>query len=258
MNNLVARRGMLAEAMVAFPGGPFEMGSMDGAQAERPQHTRHLSPFALDRFLVTNAAFAIFVDAVGYHTACERNGRGWGMADGEYKEIEGLSWRSFAGPERQEHPVVLVTWDDAVAYAAWAGKRLPTEAEWEYVARLEAAGGTFTCGDAITVVGQCGAGRSWDNGPGTSPVGTFKSDTGVFDLAGNVWQWCCDRYAPDAYSRHLGGSENESSDLENDVRSRRGGAWNVLQAFRLRCSNRGAYVGHMSAPNIGFRCAVSL
>jgi formylglycine-generating enzyme required for sulfatase activity len=249
-----AAGGSGAGGLVAFPGGAFEMGSDDGAPPERPRHSRTVRPFALDRFPVTNGDFAAFVASTGYATGCERKGSGWGLADGTYREIAGLSWRSFATEERRHHPVVLVNWNDAACYARWAGKRLPTEAEWEYAARAEAGAAPFPWGGSDHQGGECAAGRAWGEMPGTAAVGSFPAAGGVFDLVGNVWQWCADAYSPTAYQHYVDtGGDPAASD--GDLKVRRGGAWNVIQAFRLRCANRGAYASDGAAPNLGFRCA---
>jgi formylglycine-generating enzyme required for sulfatase activity len=247
------------EDMIDFPGGIFEMGSDDGAAAERPRHLHRVAPFSLDRHLVTNADFRAFADETGHITDCERRGRGLGFSDGRYQEIEGLSWRSYASPERERHPVVLVSWSDASQFASWCDKRLPSEAEWECAARSAAGGANFPWGGGEPS-DCCGAGTAWHNGPGTSPVGAYASNNGVFDLVGNVWQWCADVYESEAYANYVKGEagvRREAPFSTGELRARRGGAWNVLQAFRLRCSNRGAYESQAAAPNLGFRCARS-
>ncbi len=150
-----------------------------------------------------------------------------------------------------------MSWLDAQAYASWVSKRLPTEAEWEYAARRGAGADTFPFNSTGDPMALCGAGRHWiDGAPGTSPVANFPSTGDLYDLVGNVWQWCADRYSPRAYSEYLGQISSHSSADVSGLRVRRGGAWNVLQAFRLRCSNRGAYQENAATPNIGFRCAL--
>jgi formylglycine-generating enzyme required for sulfatase activity len=242
------------ETMVRFAGGWFMMGSDDGAPAEQPRHRRCVAPFELDRDLVTNEAFARFADATGYRTTAERAGHAWGFDGERFGDIAGLSWRDYAAAARARHPVVLVSWHDAAAYAAWAGKRLPAEAEWEFAARVAADGEEFPWPATNDPFAHCGAGRSWSAGPGTSPVGLHTSRTGVADLVGNVWQWCADRYAATDYADHVANVPS-ATPAGADLRVRRGGAWNVLQAFRLRCANRGAYMEDRCAPNLGFRCA---
>jgi len=129
-------------AMVFIPGGDFDMGYEHAYEDERPGHRVNLDAFYIDRYEVSNARFEVFVDAIGYVTTAERDGYCWGYLEGgdDFQRLEGGNWRHPAGPgssieNRMNHPVVCVSWHDAAAYAAWAGKRLPTEAEWESAAR---------------------------------------------------------------------------------------------------------------------------
>jgi sulfatase modifying factor 1 len=240
--------------MVIIPAGPFQMGDDAGGDFERPEHAVEISAYWLDQTPTTNAEFARFAAATGYVTAAERAREAWGYADGRFTAVPGLSWRSFAGLDRQDHPVVLVDWNDANAFALWASKRLPTEAEWEKAARGGLVGRLYPWGNDTPDRSQSNFARRAGLVPPTTPVKKYPSNGfGLFDMVGNVWQWCSDYYA-DSYLAH-GPRHNPSGPIAGTHRVRRGGSWNVIQPFRLRCANRGAITPKAAYPNIGFRCA---
>lgn len=216
--------------MAYIPGGSFQMGSEEGQLDERPVRTMQVKPFFMDIHEVTNRDFQTFVQATGYVTVAERkpDPKDFPGADPkllqpgalvfrnqEWAYVPGASWRRPQGPDssiksRLDHPVVQVAWEDAEAYARWAGKRLPTEAEWEFAAR----GGVenpYPWGKSAPTDDDPPA-NIWqgdfpernlamDKYPLTSPVGSFAPNPfGLYDMAGNVWEWCSDWYRADAYS----------------------------------------------------------
>jgi sulfatase modifying factor 1 len=229
--------------MIRIPDGSFVMGSDTFYPEEAPAHRAEVAAFDLDRHPVTNRQFAAFVAATGYLTVAERS------LDGtEYSHLSvaeraagslvfratsgpvdlrnwrawwawqpGASWRHPFGPDsdltgRDDHPVVQVCFTDASAYAAWAGKRLPTEAEWERAARGGVDGRDYAWGDELHPNGAVLA-NSWQGSfpyrntgaagfVGTSPVGSFPAnDFGLVDMIGNVWEWTSSPFTPDHRAR---------------------------------------------------------
>jgi formylglycine-generating enzyme len=228
------------DGMALIPGGTYAIGADDGEPDERPAHRVVLDPFYIDRYEVTNAAFARFVEATGYR------------AEGQ--------WDRYAGPSRRNHPVTSVTWNDAAAYAAWAGKRLPTESEWEAAARGGLEGKAYPNGDELgaddATFGILNTGTQEGLTPAaTTPVGSHRPNGyGLYDMAGNVWEWCADYYTADAYSRAA--SHDPQGPERGAARVVRGGSWND-RASDLRVSNRAGMTPTLIGPIFGFRCARS-
>jgi formylglycine-generating enzyme required for sulfatase activity len=285
--------------MVRLPGGEFRMGSDDFYPEERPVRRATVGPFWIDRHPVTVAEYRRFVKATGYVTAAEQppDAVDYPDADPEllvpgslvFRETAGLvdlddyrnwwgwvpgaDWRHPEGPEsnvggRERHPVTHVAHADAAAYAEWAGKSLPTEAEWEYAARGGLDGAVFTWGDEFAPKGRMMA-NTWqgefpwqnlllDRHERTSPVGTYPPNGyGLYDMAGNAWEWtqdwfaapngrsspcCAPRSAPELFPRRVikGGSHLCAPNY----------------CLRYRPAARQGEAVDTSTSHIGFRCVI--
>jgi len=266
------------EGMVELPGGTFRMGTddPDGFPEDHEGPVREVSvePFAVAAHAVTNERFAEFVRATGYETDAERFGWSYVFAKflpGELRRasprldatpwwcgVSGAQWRHPEGPGsdldgRWDHPVVHVSWHDAAAYCAWAGARLPTEAEWEYAARGGLDQARYPWGDELTPGGEhrCNIwqGRfpvhnsEEDGFSGTAPVDAFEPNGfGLHNVAGNVWEWCADRF-----------------DRTGQTRAMRGGSYLCHASYcnRYRVAARTANTPDSSAGNLGFRVVAS-
>lgn len=221
-----------AGEMVSIKGGLFMMGDNAGDPDERPAHEVTVADFQMDRFEVTNTLFEVFATATGYKTENEQNNKT-------------QTWRTFFTPDTANNPVVLVTWNDAVAYCEWVGKRLPTEAEWEFAAR-GADGRVYPWGneyDASKFNGKASGIR------GTVHVGSYPagaSPFGVEDMAGNVWEWTADWYQP-----YPGGAA--SPFFGEKFRVTRGGGW-FDENKQIRAANRSSAEPGAANDDLGFRC----
>ena len=221
------------DVTVDVPAGSFTMGSDADDSDETPQQQMDLPTFEIDLFEVTNAQFATFVEATGYQTDEETGG--------------GAGWRSFYAEGKDNHPVVKVSWNDAVAYCQWAGKRLPTEAEWEKAAR-GTDGRVYPWGNDWTPEKANVRATGYR---GTIPVGSLgdgASPYGVFDMGGNVWEWTADWYQ--AYP----GSSYQDPYYGERFRVTRGGGW-FEEADTVRASNRNSTSPTAANDDLGFRCA---
>ena len=224
------------EGMVLIPAGSFQMGSDDdeAEDDEQPVHTVHLDAFYMDVYEVTNAQFKAFVDANPQ----------WQKDNLENRFHYSIYLYHWSGPDypagKANHPVVHVGWYAAMAYAEWAGKRLPTEAEWEYAARGGLAGKKYPWGDTITFADANYA----DSGIGdTTPVGQYAANGyGLYDMAGNVWEWC------------LNASETlNSRNPFNFSHVLRSGSW-ITSAQFLRVTDRFWRPPTDGNSDRGFRC----
>jgi len=223
----------MTDIMVEIPAGPFTMGNDAGANDETPAHEVDLPAFEIDQFEVTNADFAQFVEATGHQTDAEKAGLS-------------RAWRD-AAEGKDNHPVVYVSWNDAVAYCEWVGKRLPTEAEWEKAAR-GTDGRIYPWGNDYEASKLNGK----DSGlRGTAAVGSFSggaSPYGAEDMAGNVWEWTADWY--EAYPD----SSFQSPYYGGKYRVLRGGGW-FETAESVRTTTRNATSDTAANDDLGFRCA---
>ena len=225
--------------MALIPAGSFEMGdSKDEPEVwmkwSRPVHTVELDTFYMDVHEVTVGQFRKFVEESGY----------------VYNLWDDVAVFSPTG----KHPMIWVTWDDATAYAEWAGKRLPTEAEWEYAARGGLSGKRYPWGDEIThddanYTGLGGKDK-WDRQ--NAPVGSFDANGyGLNDMAGNVWEWCADRYSRGYYATSP--LKNPTGPDTGLYRVLRGGSW-VNNSNGLRAAYRNVDAPAYAYGLIGFRC----
>ena len=211
--------------MALVPAGSFLMGSAGGGRDERPQHTVYLDAFYIDRAEVSCERYGRFLKETGYPA-----GDLWNP---EY--------------DRPDDPVVGVSWHDAVAFAAWAGKRLPTEAEWEKAARGGLVGKKYPWGD------EPGNERANYMSFGTTPVKSYEPNAyGLYDIAGNVWEWCQDWYDPDHYRQSP--LRNPLGPVYGTHKVIRGGYWYSSEET-LRVSNRHRHEPAHRSFLIGFRCA---
>ena len=264
--------------MVYIPGGEFEMGDNSGlgTNDEAPLHIVHLDPYYIDKYEVTNALFEQFINDGGYTTREYWSDDGW-----EWKQDEEVSFPEYwesgeynSGPSYTDYPVVGVSWYEAEAYCVWAGKRLPTEAEWELAAKgtegniwpwgneffQEIEGETVHC----NFNGSDG-GRS-DPYERSSPVGSFPtgdSPYGVSDMAGNVEEWCYDWYSNTYYQGSpMDNPQGPVGNPTTDSKVERGGSWIKysypdLSGFYFRTSKRYYKDPDRRKHYIGFRCVRS-
>ncbi|MFZ0577825.1 MAG: formylglycine-generating enzyme family protein [Psychrobacillus psychrotolerans] len=269
------------EKMVYLSGGEFIMGTNDNEgspeDGEGPARRMSVSPFYIDRHTVTNEEFMQFVQETGYQTEAEQFG--WSFVFYHFVEknkakviqqVPGTPWwlvveeAYWYQPEghgstidnRMDHPVIQVSWNDAIAFCDWAGKRLPTEAEWEFAARGGLEQKKYAWGDELTPNGKYHCNIWQGNFPyentnedgylGTAPAQSFPTNGfGLYNVAGNVWEWCSDARQTDSME-----SQSHASKVM------RGGSYLCHESYcnRYRVAARSSNTSDSSTGNIGFRC----
>jgi sulfatase modifying factor 1 len=272
--------------MILIPAGTFQMGAVpgdaDAEDDEKPRHAVTLSKaYYMDAHEVTNEQFERFVTATGHKTAVEKDGKGY-IADeeGSGKLTDGASWRApLPGVKQQAdwkaHPVVLVSWDDAKAFSDWDGTSLPTEAQFERALRCGEDGRKYPWGDALPPPAKSGnfadatarrAFPKWkwpidgyeDGFERTAPAKSFAPNAyGLYDVSGNVIEWCADRYTGDYYASSPPRDPIGPGSDSTSWRVMRGGSW-FGDVTVLRASLRAGVPPFFAYDNCGFRCARTL
>lgn len=258
--------------MIFVPGGEAVFGNYSGFTGEQPEFNKQVNSFYLDVHEITVAQYRKFIDATGYVTEAEKFGDA-GVFDLEKKIWylqKGATWHHPLGPDKEAasdtHPVTQVSWNDAVAYCNWAGKRLPTEFEYEFAARKSSLQQTtYNWGNALVENNKYMA-NTWqghfpdinlvkDGYLYTSPVGAFgKNDMGFEDLGGNVWEWTNSWYQP--YENIISGINDSSANL----RTIRGGSFMCDTSYcsGYRITARNGTSPETSLYHVGFRCAADV
>ncbi len=306
-NNTDSITGAGKTEMVLIKGGTYQMGS-DSYQDSKPVHSVTVNSFYMDEHEVTNAQYAQFVKATGYTTVAEQqlnpadypgvpadklvpgsavftppsqavsldNPMQW------WTYVNGANWKHPQGAQsnivgKEKEPVVQISYTDAVAYAKWAGKRLPTEAEWEYAARAGKHFDDYYWGADLKPNGKWAANIFQGNFPwkntdadgfvGVAPVKSFAPNSfGLYDMEGNVWEWCSDLYRPDFYAistaaNPQGPKDSYDPDEPNmEKHVQRGGSFLCSDDYciRYKAGSRGKGETNSAGNNLGFRCVMDV
>ncbi len=281
------------EEMVLLPGGTFLMGTTDKdgfpADGEGPVREIEVTSFYIDKYAVTNEQFSQFVEETGYVTEAEqfgwsfvfhllvpshisRNVANVPVQTPWWYKVNGAYWKEPEGPgtsisERLKHPAVHVSWNDAEAYCSWAGKRLPTEAEWEYAARGGLEQKKYPWGDDLTPNGEhrCNIWQGLfpekntarDGFIGTAPVDSYEPNGfGLYNVSGNVWEWSANWFSRELLQSGTGTQLEWPKEGTN--RSMRGGSYLCHRSYcnRYRVAARSSNTPDSSSGNCGFRTVV--
>ncbi|WP_026771824.1 MULTISPECIES: formylglycine-generating enzyme family protein [Sediminibacillus] len=277
------------EKMIYVPGGEYLMGTDDEegfkTDGEGPVRKVEVSPFYMDSYTVTNEEFDAFVKETGYQTEAEKFG--WSFVFYKFLPekpsmtiqqlpstpwwfaVEGAYWYQPEGPDssiedRMDHPVIHVSWNDAEAFCQWAGKRLPTEAEWEFAARGGLEQKKFPWGDELMPNGEhhCNIWQgdfpkenTADDGyVGTAPAKSFPANGfGLYNVSGNVWEWCADWFDRSKDMKQL---LNPTGPSKGTAKVMRGGSYLCHHSYcnRYRVAARSSNTIDSSTGNMGFRC----
>jgi len=280
--------------MVQLQGGEFFMGTTEKegfpADGEGPVRKIELDSFLIDSYCVTNEEFAAFVEDTGYVTEAENFG--WSFVfylflspiqlrqtppvpnTPWWHGVNGAYWKAPEGPgshieDRMNHPVVHISWNDANAFSRWAGKRLPTEAEWEYAARGGLERKKYPWGDELTPNGEhyCNIWQGVfprintkeDGYAGTAPAQSFPPNGyGLYNTSGNVWEWCSDWFSRSIHDR--GERTNPQGPLNGETRIMRGGSYLCHESYcnRYRVAARTSNTPDSSSGHLGFRCVADV
>lgn len=265
------KSSVVPKEMVLVQGGMVHIGADDGSEHERPTFWAKVKPFLMDIHPVTVADFRTFINATKYQTEAEKFGNGGIIDESTDKQWilkDGANWHHPMGPDfpaaPDNHPVTQVSWNDANAYAKWAGKRLPCEIEWEHAARnARNSRDIYPWGNDIQTQGRYNA-NIWqgkfpeknfneDGFATTSPVGKFgKTPLGLTDMSGNVWEWQSNlKFNYEALFR----TPIREGDLSNE-RAERGGSFlcEPTWCHGYRVSGRSSSTSETSLFHVGFRC----
>lgn len=260
--------------MVKLHEATFLMGSSNGFPYESPVHRVNLDSFYIDKYDVSVKQFAEFVKKTEFLTDAEKIGNAavFDLKEGRWILVDGADWTHPDGPSSkavESEPVTQVSWNDASAYAKWAGKRLPTEAEWEFAARGRLVQKEYAWGDTLLPNGRYN-GNWWQgvfptNNNGAdgyrtrSPNGKFPPNRyGLYDMTGNVWQWCSDWYDENYYKNSP--LTSPKGPAYGKLHVVRGGSWlcckNFCQGYRV--ASRNSAEAESGLNNLGFRCVYEL